>query len=289
MSIAKSIYRFVSKRYQTVHLDYRVQPKPRFTKGTATFDQIFDQVNANRNAYGELLKRFLKYSSTLQSIQKMEGSTDDSEPKWNNNYLPGLDIVGIYGMIAETKPSIFLEIGSGNSTMVARKSIRDNKLQTQIISIDPYPRAAIDHLSDKVVRTALESIDNLQDYTSQLKKGDILFIDNSHRLLPNSDVLVCFLEILPHLKPGVIVHVHDIYIPYEYPQFMCDRLYNEQYMLMAFMIANPHWFKVLLPNFFISQDQELSSILNEFWNHPNLDGVEKHGGSFWFEMNERPA
>jgi hypothetical protein len=284
MSMVKSIYRFFSKRYQTVHLDYKVEPRPRLSESSPTFRLLYEQVNKNRLEYAELLSRFMNYSANLQKIQKSETGNDDSEPKWNNDYLPGLDVVSIYGMIAESKPSIFLEIGSGNSTMVARKCIRENNLSTQIISIDPFPRASIDHLSDQVVRSALESVDHLETYTSQLKKGDILFIDNSHRLLPNSDVLICFLEILPFLKPGVIVHVHDIYIPYEYPQFMCDRMYNEQYMLIAFMIANPNWFKILMPNFFISEDKELSSILNDFWKHPNLEGVERHGGSFWFEM-----
>jgi hypothetical protein len=177
-----------------------------------------------------------------------------------------------------------LEIGSGNSTIVACKCVKEQNLSTRIISIDPYPRASIDHLADEVIRSAVETVENLKSYTSLLQKGDTIFVDNSHRVLPNSDALIFFLEILPFLKPVVIVHLHDIYIPYEYPQFMCDLLYNEQYMPMAFMIANPRWFKILLPNYFISEDAELSSILQSLWNHPNLHGVEKHGGSFWFEM-----
>jgi hypothetical protein len=285
MSKLKSFVKFLSNRFQTVHLEYKVELKPRFNKGSETFEHLYELVNTNRNDYSARLKSFLKYLPQLQAIEKSSGNSQDSNPRWNNGFLPGLDIVGIYGMIAESKPNIFLEIGSGNSTMVARKCVTEQKLSTQIISIDPYPRASIDHLSDKVIRSAVETVENLKSYTSLLQKGDILFIDNSHRVLPNSDSLICFLEILPFLKPGVIVHVHDIYIPYEYPQFMCDRLYNEQYMLMAFMMANPKWFKVLLPNYFISEDAELSSILQDLWNHPNLQGVEKHGGSFWFEKN----
>src|SRR5690606_10841167 len=111
------------------------------------------------------------------------------------------------------------------------------------------------------------------------------FIDNSHRVFPNSDAMICFLEILPRLKKGVIVHIHDVYLPYDYPQFMCDRFYNEQYLLAAFILANPEKYKTVLPNFFISEDSELAGIIAPIWEHSNLKGVEKHGGSFWLQIN----
>ncbi|MGB1295455.1 MAG: class I SAM-dependent methyltransferase [Flavobacteriales bacterium] len=176
-------------------------------------------------------------------------------------------------------------MGSGNSTKVVKKAIVDGGLETKITSIDPYPRANIDHLADQVIRKPLE---NLSDHIifDNLEKGDILFIDNSHRCLPNSDVTVCFLEILPRLKPGVIVHVHDIYIPYDYPQFMCDRAYSEQYVLAAMIMSNPKKYKTIMPNYFVSEDNELKQILNPIWEHPNLKTVERHGGSFWLEIGE---
>lgn len=119
----------------------------------------------------------------------------------------------------------------------------------------------------------------------ELGENDILFIDNSHRVFPNSDAMIFFLEILPKLKKGVIVHIHDIYLPYDYPQFMCDRFYNEQYMLAAFILANPTKYQVILPNFFISQDPELSTCIAPIWNHKNLENVERHGGSIWLKIN----
>ena len=105
-----------------------------------------------------------------------------------------------------------------------------------------------------------------------------------HRCLPNSDVTVCFLELLPKLKSGVIVHIHDIYLPYDYPQFMCDRAYSEQYVLAAFILANPTKYKTILPNYFIYEDKELSTILNPIWELENLKGVEQHGGSYWLQI-----
>ena len=111
-------------------------------------------------------------------------------------------------------------------------------------------------------------------------------MDNTHRILPNSDAMVFFLEILPRLKRGVIIHLHDIYLPYDYPQFMCDRFYSEQYGLAIFLLANPDKYEILLPNYFISEDRELSEVIAPIWNHENLRDVERHGGSFWFRIKQ---
>ena len=98
--------------------------------------------------------------------------------------------------------------------------------------------------------------------------------------------MVFYLEILPKLKKGVIVHIHDIYLPYDYPQFMCDRFYSEQYGLAMYLLANPKKYKTILPNYFISEDSELSKSIESFWEHPNLVNVEKHGGSYWLRIGE---
>jgi hypothetical protein len=77
-------------------------------------------------------------------------------------------------------------------------------------------------------------------------------------------------------------------MPYDYPQFMCDRAYSEQYVLAAFILANPKKYRTILPNYFISEDPKLKTILNPIWEHKSLSGVEQHGGSFWFEINNEP-
>src|SRR5687767_8261872 len=141
------------------------------------------------------------------------------------------------------------------------------------------PRVEIDALADTIIRQPLENMKVLS-FADDLQANDILFIDNSHRSFPNSDVTVCFLEILPRLKKGVIIQIHDVYLPYDYPQFMCDKYYNEQYVLAALLLGGNNY-ETILPNFFVSEDKELSFILQPVWNHENLQGVEKHGGSFW--------
>lgn len=281
----KSVYKFLSPKFQSIHLEYKVNVKPRYGHGKPAHTLLYEIINHNRRMYEKNLKYFLNYSENIQAIKNVTNENDENNPTWNNGFLPGLDIIGIYGIIAKYKPNKYIEIGSGNSTKISRKAIKENNLNTEIISIDPFPRAKIDHLANKVIREPFENISDNKFIVESLKENDILFIDNSHRVFPNSDAMICFLELLPYLRKGVIVHIHDIYLPYDYPQFMCDRFYNEQYMLAAFILANPEKFKTILPNFFISEDKELSDIISPIWNHANLLNVEKHGGSFWLQIN----
>lgn len=277
----QSIGKFLSPKFQTIHLEYKVNPKPRFSPHPL----LYEIVDRHRDIYRQLLNGFLTYRDTIQQIRDSKQETDPDKPAWNNGYLPGLDIVALYGITAMINPRRYVEIGSGNSTKVVRKSISENKLSTKITSIDPYPRANIDHLADEVMRLPIEDVSDLSAIVSSLEENDILFIDNSHRVFPNSDAMVCFLEILPMLKKGVIVHFHDIYLPYDYPQFMCDRFYSEQYMLAAFLLANSDRYQPMMPNFFVSEDKELSETIAPIWEHENLRTVERHGGSFWLRIN----
>jgi len=241
-------------------------------------------IKRNHEKYEKVIEHILRLKDDIQSIRPKTDASNENEPHWNNDFLPGLDIAALYSILEYFKPNNYIEVGSGNSTLVAKKVIRDKKLNTKITSIDPYPRAAIDQLSDRVIRNPIEDIDDLSFIWETLQSHDILFIDNSHRSLPNSDVTVCFLEILPQLKKGVIVQVHDIYIPYDYPQFMCDRFYSEQYVLSAFLLANPEKYEVVFPCYYVSENEALSTSLNPLWEHKHLKDVEKHGGSFWFRI-----
>ncbi len=281
----KSLYRFFSPKFQSIHLDYKVNVEPRYGYGKPPHSLLYSIINQNRKEYADILQFFSQFKDNIQLIKDSSVENDHDKPAWNNGFLPGLDIIGIYGMIARYMPLNYLEIGSGNSTKVARKAITENNLGTKITSIDPFPRANIDHLADTVIREPFENIKDNRYIAELLNENDILFIDNSHRVFPNSDATICFLELLPYLKKGVIVHIHDIYLPYDYPQIMCDRFYNEQYMLAAFLLADSKKYKPILPNFFISEDAELSKLLAQVWKHPNLAKVEKHGGSFWFQIS----
>jgi hypothetical protein len=280
----KKWYHFLSPRYQNLALDYPVEFKPRFGHGKEAHPELYKLINAERERYAEWISKMTPFIADIHAIKKQDENEDINAPVWNNGFLPGLDIVSIYGMIAQHKPNTYIEVGSGNSTKVAFKARKDQQLTTRIVSIDPMPRAEIDHLSTEVIRQPFENCD-LSPILA-LEAGDILFIDNSHRILPNSDATVFFLEVLPRLKKGVIVHIHDIYLPFDYPQFMCDRGYSEQYGLAMFLLANAKKYRPVLPNYFISQDAELAKLCEPFWDHPTLKGVERHGGSFWLEIAE---
>lgn len=286
-----SLYKFLSPKFQTIFLEYKVNSIPRFIKNPTAkdsrpqpFSALYEIINGYRDNYKDLLTFFLTQKDNIQLFKQSTLETNEDMPVWNSGYLPGLDVIGIYGMVAKFKPKQIIEIGSGNSTKTARKSIEDNQLSTKIMSVDPMPRANIDRLADEIVRKPLENWDEIPSIIERLQENDILFIDNSHRVFPNSDAMVCFLELLPFLRKGVIVHFHDIYLPYDYPQFMCDRFYNEQYMLAAFLLSNSQRYRPILPNFFISEDKELSEIIEPIWEHPNLQNVERHGGSFWIQI-----
>lgn len=280
----KELYRFLNPKTQTFFSEYKVDMKPRYGHGLPPHKELYDIVNEHRQTYSKLIDQALSYKEKIWEIKELKNETDPKKPGWNNKFLPGLDIVAIYTLLSEIKPKKYVEIGSGNSTKVAYKAKQEQNLDTEIISIDPMPRAEIDALANQVIRKPFENIDlkMLED----LEAGDILFVDNSHRILPNSDSMVFFMEILPRLKKGVIVHIHDIYIPYDYPQFMCDRFYTEQYGLSFFLLANPKKFETIFPCYFISEDEELASQIAPIWEHDNTKNVEKHGGSYWLKIEE---
>src|SRR6218665_434511 len=183
----KSLYRFLSPKFKTLHADYAVDFVPRYGHGLPPHKELNEIISANRAVYESYIDLALKHKESLQKIKKTGEETDALSPAWNNHFLPGLDIVMIYTMLAELKPKRYVEVGSGNSTKVAAKAKRELNLSTEITSIDPMPRAEIDRLADVVIRKPFESID--LNTLLDLEENDILFIDNSHRILPNSDAM----------------------------------------------------------------------------------------------------
>lgn len=279
----KILVKLLWPKYQKLILEYKVKLKPRYSDKPP--GQLLEIIAAREGVYIEWIGRMLKHVPVFHQIKTSDKETRENEPAWNNGFFPGLDIVSLYTILAELKPARYIEVGSGNSTKVARKCIRDNNLKTRITSIDPFPRASIDHLADQVIRKPFESLSDYGFIVDELSEGDVLFIDNSHRCLPNSDVTVFFMEILPLLKKGVLVHVHDVYLPYDYPQDMCDRFYSEQYLLAAVLMANPKRYKPLFPCYYVSSQKALSERLNGIWMGEYSAKAERHGGSFWMQMD----
>jgi hypothetical protein len=264
-----------------IPLDYPVTPRPRFGHGLPTHEGLHRILDEGRDRYRAHLQAVLAHRDRLLAIGMTEPAGSE-EPHWRNGFLPGLDAAALYTFVADGNPSTYLEVGSGTSTKFTRRAIRDHSLRTRIVSIDPQPRAEIDAICDEVVRAPLEDVD--LSVFDQLDAGDILFVDNSHRVLPNSDATVVFLEVLPRLRSGVLVQIHDIFLPDDYPDWATERFYSEQYVLAAFLLGGGQPFITELPAWFVATDPELQAMLNPLWEEPSMDGVQRHGGSYWLRM-----
>jgi Methyltransferase domain len=163
----------------------------------------------------------------LAMIDLMDAHAAELErlgPLLDQAWFPALDAAMAYVLVRERKPRHIVEIGSGHSTRVLAKASAG---AGEIVAIDPAPRADIVGLPGVTVVTS-----TLQDAPSDpfdsLLPGDMLFIDSSHILMPGSDVDFLFNRVLPRLPAGVLVHIHDIYLPFDYPAMWGWRNYNEQ-------------------------------------------------------------
>jgi len=163
---------------------------------------------------------------------------------YNNRSFEAGDSEYLYNFIRHFKPARIIEIGCGFSTLMARNAIQYNRQEDpsytcEHICIEPYEIGWLEEMDVKVIRRKVEDVD-LSTFKS-LEKNDILFIDSSHIIRPQGDVLFEYLEILPALNHGVLVHVHDIFSPHDYPDnwvYQDHRLWNEQYLLEAFLSYN---------------------------------------------------
>lgn len=115
----KQLYRFLSPKFQNLFLEYKVILQPRYGHGKKAHNELYEIINANRRHYANLLTKALTYQETICKIQDSSKESDPLKPSWNNKFLPGLDIIGIYTMLSEYKPNNYIEIGSGHSTKVA--------------------------------------------------------------------------------------------------------------------------------------------------------------------------
>jgi len=181
-------------------------------------------------------------------------SDDPAEFYFDNLYFSGDDALVLYCMVRHLKPAQILEVGSGFSTRVSAKAILRNGTG-RLQCIEPYPSpiliqgfAGLDRLYESKVE------DMGLDPFLALGAGDILFIDSSHMCRIASDVNFLYLEVLPRLQPGVVVHIHDIFLPFEYKREWIKQdhyFWNEQYLLQAFLAFNSG-FEVMFANTYMA-------------------------------------
>jgi hypothetical protein len=265
-----------------IFLDYPLRSVPRYGYGKPPHQKLYTLIDRNRSIYKNFLHTFLSYKEYFLKIERYNDSANPGEPFWENTWLPVLDAMALYCFLCLNKPKRYFEIGSGNSTKFARKAVKDHDLRTKITSFDPEPRSDVDSLCDTIFRQGIEEVS--LDIFDKLEAGDILFVDNSHRVFMNSDATIVFLDILPRLRKGVYVQFHDIFLPFDYPPEWKTRYYSEQYLLAAYLLAENGKFEVLLPNKFISSDPELSEIAASLWKDSKIQGSAVEGGSFWIRI-----
>jgi len=195
----------------------------------------------------------------------------------NNTLFGGVDALVAYCMVRHFKPGLIIEVGSGFSSLVLAEAT-EKKKGSGLICIEPFPRKFLREGFPGLKSLIEKKVQDIDlEFFSQLKSGDILFIDSSHTVKMGGDVNYLFLEVLPRLRPGVIVHVHDIFLPFEYRRdWVLDecRFWTEQYLLQAFLTFNSE-FEVLMANSYLKHYHE-ADLKAAF---PTLNRWE--GGSFW--------
>jgi predicted O-methyltransferase YrrM len=164
-----------------------------------------------------------------------------------NNWFECVDAEMLYAVVRHFHPKRIIEVGSGFSTRLIRKAIGDGGLSTQLTCIDPQPRVMVQAYADNHIASRVEAL-SPSSIVEQLGENDILFIDSSHEIVQAGDVPFLFLEVLPRLRTNVLVHVHDIFFPFDYPERVLDQRWNwnEQYLVHAFLAYNPA-FELLWP------------------------------------------
>jgi len=206
-----------------------------------------------------LLKEF-HYSEELRPFTAPK--RDELTYSFGNGYFDSGDAEFLYNLVRLKKPKRVVEIGSGNSTLLVIEAIRRNKSELaeyscEHICIEPYEMPWLEKSGVIVKRARVEMVD--KSLFTELEAGDLLFIDSSHVIRPQGDVLCEFLEILPALRKGVVVHIHDIFTPRDYPSaWIVDkvRLWNEQYLLEALLSGNPQWKIIGALNFLFHEHYE---------------------------------
>lgn len=204
----------------------------------------------------------------------------------DNGLFQGPDAALLFAMVRSSKPQTIIEVGAGFSTLVSAAAVRANRREgheTCLISCDPYACAEAAQLVDGLAELLPVRAEELGDRFESLESGDMLFIDSSHTVRLGGDVVQLLCEVVPRLQPGVLVHLHDIYLPYQYPRdwFTHNRWYwAEQYLLQALLIGN--------------RDLEILVAAHALWREMGerfLAAVPSHGSpgaplSFWMRRGD---
>ncbi|MEM7184440.1 MAG: class I SAM-dependent methyltransferase [Spirochaetota bacterium] len=281
----KTILRIL-KGFQTVLYQYNWGGQPygffiphRYTseikkKKLQRVDWFYKNLSDKTYDFLKIVHSAVQYNQVFQSIYEQK-NIEKNAPRFNQTWFTGLDAIITYTIIRQAKPKTIIEVGSGHSTRFIYKSLQDEKLNSELISIDPSPRKEIDKICTKIYREPVFNVD--KEIFLNLQENDILFLDGSHIFMPGTDVDYLFNLIFPMIKKGVLIHIHDIFLPDRYPSEWNWRCYNEQNALLSLLVGGNH-FKVYFPCHFIKKYHPES--LKEIYYTTPEGGYES---SFWLQ------
>ena len=241
-------------------------------------------INMREREQVELLETFVQaYKAEYERFPRSKTERSD-EYYVDNGFFEAVDGEILYCMIRHFKPKRIYEVGSGNSTLLAKKALFDNEKDgsppAKLVAFEPFPNRNLRKGVPGVFRLVASKVEDIPlTVFQELEVNDILFLDSSHVLRIAGDVQYEFLEILPNLKPGVIVHVHDIFLPAEYPRKLIlkqRRFFTEQYLLQAFLAFNGQ-FEVLWAGSFMHLQHP--DLLEYAFNSYKRES--RWPGSFW--------
>lgn len=253
-------------------------PLPRDYYEEMPFDGLIDY---NEGAALDILKNtFPAYATEYRSFPR-EPSGEPGAFYLDNDFFGPVDAEVLYCMVRHFKPGRIVEVGSGYSTLVMRMALDENRTAgSRLICIDPSPRASIEEAADHIINRPVEQAGI--DAFRELGDDDFLFVDSSHTVGTGGDLNFIFFQVLPLLRPGVLIHFHDICLPrdYLYEWVVTEgRHYTEQYLLLAFLMNNREY-HVLWPGLYMMLKHP-AEILEAF---PSCDHVTAPV-SFWIEKS----
>ena len=239
------------------------------------FRSITTEQITRRRTFAAIDFRANEQLSLVAELVQYRAEVEQLEFDFENVFFNGFDAAAYFALIRHLQPQRIVEIGGGYSTQLAAKALARNG-RGRLTCIEPYPEARLldAKLDIELIQKPVEQIE--LNFFSSLEAGDILFIDSSHAVKFGSDVCYEFLDVLPHLKPGVWIHVHDIFLPHDYPaEWLLDRrmALNEQYLLEAFLAFNDR-FATQLANYWICLDHP--DVAARLWSN-------KGASSFWMK------
>ena len=174
-----------------------------------------------------------QFAAVLDAVDARADALESCKTMFEQSWFPSLDAAVAYALVRERKPRRIIEVGSGHSTRILSKAVGG---VGEILAIDPAPRADIADLPG--VRVKSSTLQAAPDKVfDDLLQGDVLFIDSSHILMPGSDVDILLNRVLPRLPSGTLVHIHDIFLPFDYPAIWGWRAYNEQQGVVSLLTS----------------------------------------------------